>query len=133
MSTDVGKKKQAVTAARSLPEYLDGVNVCNTVMKDVTLAELNKDTGMNKLLEWLDNRFKKDESTEGFKYFTEWMPLERDPSKHKTIEEFIDHYDEVVSEAESKGVNNFEVIKAYRLLEACNLSKCGEKACIFWN
>ena len=44
------------------------------------------------------------------------MSLERDPSKHKTIEEFIDHYEEVVSEAESKGVNNFEVIKAYRLL-----------------
>ena len=28
----------------------------------------------------------------------------------------------MVSEAESKGVNNFEVMKAYRLLEACNLS-----------
>ena len=50
------------------------------------------------------------------------MSLERDPSKHKTIEGFIDHYHEVVSEAESKWVNNFEVIKAYRLLEACNLS-----------
>ena len=50
------------------------------------------------------------------------MSLERDASKHKTIEEFIDHYDKVVSEAESKGVNNFEVIKAYKLLEACSLS-----------
>ena len=28
----------------------------------------------------------------------------------------------MVSEAESKGVNIFEVIKAYRLLEACSLS-----------
>ena len=99
-------------------------------MKDVTLAELNKDTGLNKLLEWLDNRFKKDENTEGFKYFKEWMSLERDPSKHKTIEEFIDHHDEVVSEAESKGVNNFEVIKAYRILEACNLSNV-EKQLVF--
>ena len=76
-----------------------------------TLAEFSKDTGMNKLLEWFDNRSKKDENTEGFKYFKEWMSLERDPSKHKTIEEFIDHYNKVVSEAESKGVNNFEVIK----------------------
>ena len=49
------------------------------------------------------------------------MPLERDLSKHKTIEEFTDHYDEEVSEAESKGVKNFEVIKAYRLLEALEL------------
>ena len=60
-------------------------------MKDVTLAELSKDTGTNKLLKWLDNRFKKDENTEGFKYVKEWMSLERDPSKHKAIEEFIDH------------------------------------------
>ena len=77
---------------------------------------------MSKLLGWLDNRFKKDENTEGFKYFKEWMPFEHDPSKHKTIEEFINDYDDVASEAESKGVNNFEVIKAYRLLKACNLS-----------
>ena len=34
----------------------------------------------------------------------------------------IDHYDKVVSEAESEGVNNFEVTKTYRLLEACDLS-----------
>ena len=123
LSTDVEKKKQAVIAARPLPEFLDGVKLrYNKVIKDVTLAELSKDTGMNKLLKWLDNRFKKDENTEGVKYFKEWMSLERDQRKHKTIEEFIDHYDEVVSEAESKGVNNFEVIKAYRLLEACNLS-----------
>ena len=122
LSTEVEKKKQAVIAARSLPEFLDGVKLRNTMMKDVILTELNKDTGMNKLLEWLDNRFKKDENTEGFKYFKEWMSLECDPSKHKTIEEFIDHYDKVVSEAESKWVNNFEIIKAYRLLEACNLS-----------
>ena len=113
MSTDVEKKKQAVIAARSLPEFLDSVKLRNKVMKDVTLAELNKDTGMNKCLEWLDNRFKKDENTGGFKYFKEWMSLEHDPSKHKTIEELIDHYNEVVSEAESKGVNNFEVMKDY--------------------
>ena len=48
------------------------------------------------------------------------MSLERNPSKYKTIEEFIDYYDEVVSEAKSKGVNNCEVIEA--LLEACNMS-----------
>ena len=130
LSTDVEKEKQAVIAARSLPAFLDGVKLRNKVMKDVTLVELDKDTGMNKLLEWLDNRFKKDENTEGFKYFKEWMSLERDPSKHKTIEEFIDHYDNVVSEAESKGVNNFEVIKAYRLLEACNLFNV-EKQLVF--
>ena len=69
LSADV-EKKQAAIAAR-LPEFLDGVKLRNKVMKDVTLAELNKDTGMNKLLEWLDNRFKKDENTEGFKYFEE--------------------------------------------------------------
>ena len=40
-------------------------------MKNVTLAELNKDTGMNKLLEWFDNRFNKDKNTVGFKYFKE--------------------------------------------------------------
>ena len=43
---------------------------------------------MNKLLEWLDNRFKKDENTEGFKYFKEWISLDRSPSKYKTVEEF---------------------------------------------
>ena len=99
-------------------------------MKNVTLAGLNKDTGMNTLLEWLDDRHKKDENTEGLKYFKEWMSLEHDPSMHETIEEFIDYYNEVVSEAESKGVNNFEVIKAYTLLEACNLSSV-EKQPVF--
>ena len=58
------------------------------------------------------------------------MFLERDPSTHKTIEEFIYHHDEVVSEAESKGVNNFEVIKAYRSLEVCNPSSV-EKQPVF--
>ena len=86
LSTDVEKKKQVVIAARSLPEFLDGVKLRNKLIKDVTLAELNKDTGVNKLLEWPDKRFKKDENTEGFKYFKKWMLLERDPSKHKTIE-----------------------------------------------
>ena len=129
LSTDV-EKKQAVIAASLLPEFFYGVKLLNKVMKYVTLAELNKDTGMKKLLEWLGNRFKKDENTEGFKFFKEWLSLERDPSEHKTIEELIDHYDEVVSEAESKGVNNFEVLKAYRLLEACNLSNV-EKQLVF--
>ena len=66
--TDVVEKKQAVIAARSLAEFFYGVK-----LRNVTLAELNKDTGMNKLLEWLDNRFKKDENTKGFKYFKNWM------------------------------------------------------------
>ena len=58
------------------------------------------------------------------------MSFECDPSKQKTVEEFIEHYDEVVSETENKGVNNFEVIKAHRLLEACNLSDV-EKQLVF--
>ena len=49
LSTDVEKKKQAVNAARSLLEFLNGVKLRNKMMKDVTLAELKKDTGMNKL------------------------------------------------------------------------------------
>ena len=47
LSTDVEKRKQAVVAARSLPELLHSVKLRSKFMKDVTLAELNKDTGMN--------------------------------------------------------------------------------------
>ena len=85
-STDVEKKKQAVTAARSLPELLvSNYEIRNKVhvMKYVTLAELSKDTGMNKLLVWLDNRFKKDENAEDFTYFKEWMSPKRVARKHK--------------------------------------------------
>ena len=69
MSADVEKKQAVIAAIRSLPQFLDGVKLRNKVMKDVTLPELNKDAGMNKLLEWCDNRFKKDQHTEGFEYF----------------------------------------------------------------
>ena len=52
LSADVEKKKKkAVIAARSLSELLDGVKLRNKLMKNVILAELSKDTGMNKLLE----------------------------------------------------------------------------------
>ena len=44
LSSDVEKKKEAVNAARSLPQFLGGVKLRNKLMKDVTLAELNKKT-----------------------------------------------------------------------------------------
>ena len=130
ISSDVDKKKLAVIAARSLPEQVDGVRLRSRVMKEITLAELNTDHGMEKLFEWLDKKFLKDENAEGFKYFKEWMNLERDELKHKTMEEFIECYDFAVCNAESKGVNNFDVIKSFRLLEACKLSSV-EKQLVF--
>ena len=39
LSTDVEKKKQAAIAARSLPEFLDGVKLHNKVIKDATSAD----------------------------------------------------------------------------------------------
>ena len=54
-----------------------------------------------------------------------------------TVEKFIEHcgehYDEVVSKAYSKGVNNFEVTKACRLLETCNLSGVEKQPVFFAN
>ena len=41
-----------------MPELLDGVKLRIKAVKDVTLTELNKDSGLNKLSEWLDSRFK---------------------------------------------------------------------------
>ena len=53
ISSEVEKKKLAVIAARSLPEQVDGIRLRSRVLREITLTELNKDTGMEKLFEWL--------------------------------------------------------------------------------
>ena len=116
--TNVEKSKQAIVVALSIPDDAEG-NIKQKIFAELTNEELNVDDGMKKLLDFLDKIYLKDPFVEAYEKYMKWNGLYRRGSQK--VEEFILEYVSVCKEAESKGIGDFEVIKAFKLLDASRL------------
>ena len=58
--TDLPKLKQGVAIALSLPE-LEASGITDKVFSEITLIYLSAENGVDKLIEYMDKLFKKDE------------------------------------------------------------------------
>ena len=114
----VEKKRQALVVALSLPEE-DESNIKEKVFSELDTDALNHDEGMKRLLDFFDKRFLKDLFVEAYQKYQKWNGLTR--KVDQKVEDFISDYECVCKEAENKGVKDFEVIKAFKLLDASSL------------
>ncbi|CAC5411356.1 unnamed protein product [Mytilus coruscus] len=68
--TDLDKKKMGIAIALSLPE--EGINsIQDKVFSNLSLEALNADDGIDKLIEFMDKIFKKDELSEAYEAYSE--------------------------------------------------------------
>ena len=118
IATSVAKDKQALVVALSLPEDHES-NIKENIFSELETSELNSDTGMERLITFLDKRFLKDSFVEAYEKYKKWSGFVR--KVDQKVEDFISDYESVCKEAENKGVKDFEVIKAFKLLDACSL------------
>ena len=125
--TSVEKKKQAIVVALSIPDSADG-NIKQKIFAEKTKEELNVDDGMKILTDFLDKIYLKDPFVEAYEKYMKWSGLRRKSSQK--VEEFILEYNSVCKEAVSKGIGDFEVIKAFKLLDASRL-ECVERQLVF--
>ena len=58
--TDLPKQKQGVAIALSLPE-LEASGITDKVFSEITLTNLSAENGVDKLIEYMEKNFKKDE------------------------------------------------------------------------
>ena len=60
LETDLPKQKQGVAIALSLPE-LEASGITDKVFSEITLTNLSAENGVDKLIEYMEKFFKKDE------------------------------------------------------------------------
>ena len=113
--TSVEKTKQAIVVALSIPDEAEG-NIKTKIFAEMDTDQLNADGGMKSLTEFLDKIYMKDPFVEAYEKYMKWNGLYR--KGDQKVEEFIHEYNSVCKEAESKGIGDFEVIKAFKLLDA---------------
>ena len=84
--TDLYKAKQGLAVALSLPEN-DASGVRDKVFNDIKLQYLNKDTGVELLIKYLDSLFKRDELSEVYERYAKFDRYEK--KDRDKMEDFI--------------------------------------------
>ena len=85
----------------------------------------NKDDGLDKLIEYLDTIYAEDPMSEAWSKYKRFTQLKRDCEQPVT--EFIAEFDKGCEQAKQSGCDFSDVVLAFKLLEACELSETDEK------
>ena len=115
IATSIDKAKQALVIALSLPDDHDS-NIKEKVFSEIETDVLNNDTGLESLIAFFDKRFAKDNFVVAYEKYQCWTNLYR--KVDQKVEDFISDYESVCKDAERYGIKDFEVIKAFKLLDA---------------
>ena len=67
--TDLDKEKQGIAVALSLPEN-DSSQIRDKVFSELKIEDLNANDGVDILIRFMDNVFKKDELTDMYEQYT---------------------------------------------------------------
>ena len=117
MVTEVAKKKQGNLIALSLPnESKYGDNLRERVLERLSVSDLDKDDGLNKLMEFLDGELANDATTNLISKWDDWFDFVR--KGDQSMEQFISEYELLVSRLESAGQKLSEEIKGFALRKA---------------
>ena len=127
IASSVEKEKQALVVALSLPDDHDS-HIKEKIFSEIDIDVLNSDAGMEKLIAFLDKRFALDNFVVAYDKYVAWTNLTR--NANQKVEDFISDYECACNDAERYGMKDFEVIKAFKLLDASCLTSV-EKQLVF--
>ncbi|CAG2236725.1 unnamed protein product [Mytilus edulis] len=116
--TDLDKKKMGIAIALSLPE--EGLNsIRDKVFSDLSLEALNADDGVDKLIEFMDKIFKKDELSEAYEAYSEFDRFRR--SKVSSMEEYVTEFEKLYNKTKKFKMELPQPVLAFKLLEYSEL------------
>ena len=116
--TDLDVKKRGIAIALSLPE--DGQNsIRDKVFSELTVDVLNADDGVEKLIEFMDKIFKKDELSEAYEAYTEFDRFRR--SKATSMEDYVTEFEKLYNKTKKFKMDLPQPVLAFKLLECSEL------------
>ena len=117
--TELPKKKQGVAVALAMPEN-DSSGVRDKIFNDIKLDELNKDDGIDSLIHYMDNLFKRDELSEVYERYIKFDRFSR--AENQKIENFILEFEKLYNRIRQKEMELPVPVLAFKLLDASGLS-----------
>ncbi|XP_057310466.1 uncharacterized protein LOC130648431 [Hydractinia symbiolongicarpus] len=115
--TDLEKQKQGIAVALSLPEE-DSTQVRDKVFSEISIADLNKEDGIDTLIAFMDNLFKKDELTDMYEHYTNFDRYKR--KSDETIESYIIEFEKLYNKTKKFDMGLPDSVLAFKLLDgAC--------------
>ena len=121
--TSVEKKLQAEVVVYNLEGHSSGIKE-KIEVKIGTELENNED-GIERLLKFLDTIYQQDEMSDAWVKYKNFQRISRGPKQD--ISDFISDFDKEYMLAKTAGCVYSDLILAFRLLEASNLSESDEK------
>ena len=119
MFTDIEEKKRGPAV------YLSLTGKAREAVRDIRPAELGGNNGVEKILEKLDGLFLKDSSTRAYVAFKEFHEFKR--SSGENFADFIIKFEQLYGKLVKYDMDLPQVVQAYFLLSAANMSEENEK------
>ncbi len=126
-ATELKPEKQGSVVALSLPEE-DQSQIRDKVFTDLTKAELGSATGLQKLLDYLDKHFGKDDLSDTFEKYDEFEKCKR--TSDQKIEEYIVDFEAKYSKVAKKDMKLPACVLAFKLINSAGLLSHEKNACV---
>ena len=118
--TNIAQAKRAIVLALNLEE-----DVKNRIFENVTMADLNKNTGVRDVIKYIKNTYGKDELTDSRESYKDFRDYKRKTGQD--IGEYISEFSSRVNKLKNKGVTVVNEILAFELIERANITAVEEK------
>ena len=120
----VYKKEQAMMLVYELSKT-DSSGIRDKILNEISIADLNKDDGLDTYIKYMDKHFKKDESVATYEAY---LNFERCKKKvDEEIKAYILRFDKQSNIAKKKQVTYPNLVLALKLLDNCMLSDVDRK------
>ena len=117
--TDVPKKKQGIAIALTLPDdHPSGIRA--KVFEEIKLTDLDKGTGLDSLLQFMDKNLGKDDITDQYEKFEEFEDYRR---SGENITEYIANFHQRYIRLEKLNMTLPKPVLAFKLLKSASLTK----------
>ena len=118
--TELGKKKQGIALALSLPEEEES-GIRAQVFDELSLDELKEEDGFEKFIAFLEGKLGKDELEDCLEKFEDFEDFQRMDTM--TINDYIAKFDSKYRKIQKKGMTLPSEILAFKLLRRANISR----------
>ena len=118
--TDLAKEKQGIFIYLSLPDD-DETKIKERALDELSASELKKENGLDKLIEFFDKHFKKDDLEEEWAKYNDFDDFSRDDGL--SMEDFVSKFDSLYDKLVKCEIKIPPQILAFRLLKKANLTK----------
>lgn len=116
--TDVDKKKRGIAIALSFPE---DTSIREKVFDELKLEDLNKEEGLDILIEFLDKHLGKDDLADSLEKFEDFEDYRRE--KNEDISDYISNFDQKYNKILKKNMTLPPEILAFKLLRRANITR----------